>query len=209
MAKDYKNRVPRAKQNSRQNIGLWKWMLITALIIFFVVFLAYLRMMGAANDSPSVVATDNKSTKNELQKNDSATNQPTKVENKAKSPHFEFYTILPEKEVVVPEYEIKTRAREERVGKAKENQYIMQAGSFKTFAEADQLRVKLGLMGIESKVEKAKVGAVTWHRVKMGPFEQMASVNTIRMRLRKSGVDVIVTEVGSKPTPIMQALPQQ
>ncbi len=209
MAKDYKNRVPRAKQHSRQNIGVWKWILITALIIFFVVFLAYLRMMGSASDAPSVAVTDNKSAKNEPQKNESAHAPQSKVENKPKPPHFEFYTILPEKEVVVPEYEIKTRTREERVGKAKENQYIMQAGSFKTFVEADQLRAKLALMGIESKVEKAKVGAVTWHRVKMGPFEQMASVNTIRTRLRKNGVDVIVTEVGPKPTPTMQVIPQQ
>jgi len=54
---------------------------------------------------------------------------------------------LPEKEVVVPEYEIKTRTREERVGKAKETHYMMQAGSFKTFKEADHLRAKLCFYG--------------------------------------------------------------
>jgi len=98
---------------------------------------------------------------------------------------------------VVPEYEIKTRTREERVGKAKEAHYVMQAGSFKTFKEADRLRAKLALMGIESKVEKAKVGSVNWYRVKMGPYAQTDSVNAIRARLRQNGIDVIITETAN------------
>jgi cell division protein FtsN len=122
--------------------------------------------------------------------------QKPEVKSGPKMPQFDFYTILPEKEVVVPEYEIKTRAREERVGKAKETHYLMQAGSFKTFKEADRLRAKLALMGIESKVEKAKVGSVNWYRVKMGPYVQTDSVNTIRARLRQNGIDVIITETG-------------
>ena len=82
------------------------------------------------------------------------------------------------------------------MGKAKETHYIMQAGSFKTFNEAEQLRKKLAAMGIESKVQKAKVGSVNWYRVKMGPYTQTDSVNTIRARLRKNGIDVIITETG-------------
>ena len=111
-------------------------------------------------------------------------------------PQFDFYTILPEKEVIVPDYEINTRAREERVGQAKTASYILQAGSFRDFKDADSLRAKLALMGIESKVEKAKVGNVVWNRVKMGPYTQMTSVSTIRSRLRENGIDVVVMEVG-------------
>ena len=111
-----------------------------------------------------------------------------------KPPQFDFYTILPDKEVIVPEYEIKTRAREERVGKAKETHYVMQAGSFKTAKEADELRLKLAAMGIESKIDKSKMGDVNWYRVKMGPYTQTESVNTVQSRLRKNGIDVLVTE---------------
>jgi Cell division protein len=115
-------------------------------------------------------------------------------------PQFDFYTILPEKEVIVPDHEINTRTREERVGQAKTANYILQAGSFREFKDADNLRAKLALMGIESKVEKAKVGAVVWNRVKMGPYAQMTSVSTIRARLRENGIDVIVMEVGAEST---------
>jgi len=51
-------------------------------------------------------------------------------------------------------------------------------------------------MGIESRVEKAKVGDATWYRVKMGPLSKMSSVSSIRARLRQNGIDVVVTEAG-------------
>lgn len=169
-------------------------MLITALIILFVVFLVYLGSDGskqvAATQQVAPVAPE-------------AAKVEAPVEEKKPEPEpgpvlpqFDFYTILPEKEVIVPDYEINTRAREERVGQAKAASYILQAGSFRDFKDADSLRAKLALMGIESKVEKAKVGNVVWNRVKMGPYTQMASVSTIRSRLRENGIDAVVMEVG-------------
>jgi len=201
MARDYKHRAQPKKKTSRPvRIGTWQWMLITALIISFVVFLVYIRMTGSkqpetAQPLPAATA-EKKPLKPDLKKTQTPENKEKKAEPKA--PHFEFYTVLPEKEVVVPEHEIKTRSREERVGKAKEGKYIMQAGSFGAFKEADQLRAKLALMGIESKVEKAKIGDKIWYRVKMGPYTQMTSVDLIKKRLKKNGIDAIVTEAGVK-----------
>jgi cell division protein FtsN len=199
MAKDYKHRAQNKNASYRQksdSLSLWRWMLITALIISFVVFLVYLGgsgskhppQPGAAQVTPQPTAP----TKAEAPKPEQ------KPEPGPVLPQFDFYTILPEKEVIVPDYEISTRTREERVGQAKTASYILQAGSFKDFKDADSLRAKLALMGIESKVEKAQVGNAVWNRVKMGPYTQMSSVSTIRTRLRESGIDVIVMEVGNQ-----------
>ncbi len=197
MSRDYKPRPQgrkagqRGKKSDRQpGVGLWKWMLITAIIIAFVVFLVYLRSNGSTAENPP------QTSQTIPNKTGVASVAAPKEEQKPeiKLPQFDFYTILPEKEVVVPEYEIKTRTREERVGKAKETHYMMQAGSFKTFKEADRLRAKLAAMGIESKVQKAKVGDVNWYRVKMGPYAQTESVNAIRARIRQHGIDAIITE---------------
>ena len=203
MSRDYKPRAQgryagqrRHKFDRKPGISLWKWMLITAIIISFVVFLVYLRSNGAKQTNPQPISP---TIANKSGAENAATSKEEKrpeVKPGPKIPQFDFYTILPEKEVVVPEHEIKTRTREERVGKAKETHYIMQAGSFKTFKEADQLRAKLASMGIESKVQKAKVGSVNWYRVKMGPYTQTGSINTIRARLRQNGIDVIITETG-------------
>jgi len=198
MAKDYKHRTQNKntssyRQNSGQqkSLGLWRWMLITALIISFVVFLVYLRSTGSKQITPQpAIPTQPEEAKVEAPK-------PEKKPEGPVLPQFDFYTILPEKEVIVPDHEINTRAREERVGQAKTASYILQAGSFREFKDADSLRAKLALMGIESKVEKAKVGNVVWNRVKMGPYTQMTSVSTIRGRLRENGIDVIVMEIGN------------
>lgn len=204
MTRDYKPRDQERRDQGRAaaelrkqfnrdgSVGMWRWMLITALIIGFVVFLVYLstepkQIPQLSQSTPGKTEPEKKATP--IEKTPEAIPGP-------KMPRFDFYTILPEKEVVVPEYEIKTRAREERVGKAKDTQYVMQAGSFKTFKEAEQLRTKLASMGIESKVQKAKVGSVNWYRVKMGPYAKTASINSIRSRLRHNNIDVIITETG-------------
>lgn len=110
-------------------------------------------------------------------------------------PHFDFYTILPSVEVVIPDHELKTRIREEKLGEGDKNaKYIMQAGSFRDSPEAEQLKAKLTAMGIESRVEKAKVGEVIWYRVKVGPYAGMTSVMAIKSQLRDKGVDAIVLE---------------
>lgn len=205
MAKDYKHRAQNKNstssyRKSSDSLSLWRWMLITALIISFVVFLVYLRSTGSKQtlrqDSGQVSPQQDIPAKAEATKTE-APKQEKKPEPGPVLPQFDFYTILPEKEVIVPDYEIGTRTREERVGQAKTASYILQAGSFREFKDADSLRAKLALMGIESKVEKAQVGNVTWNRVKMGPYTQMASVSTIRTRLRENGIDVIVIEVGN------------
>lgn len=201
MARDYKPRGQQSKKKGRRPppvVGAWRWVLVAALVISFIAFLVYLRVNGDKQpDAPvSSAANTEKSAGAEPKKSPPA--KPAD-EAKPKPPHFEFYTVLPDKEVVVPEHEIKTRSREERVGKAKESRYVMQAGSFKSLKEADQLRAKLALMGIESKVEKAKIGDAVGYRVKLGPYTQMGSVDIIRNRLRKNGIDAIVTESSSAP----------
>ena len=191
MARDYKPRTQEKKRwNSRSDqrrnssFHLWKWMLLTAVIILIVVGLVYLLTITFKKDNksqaPIVV--------------EKVTEAKPEVNMGPKIPQFDFYTILPDKEVVVPDYEIKTRAREERVGKAKETQYIMQAGSFKTFKDAEQLHLKLAKMGIESKIDKSKLGDINWYRVKIGPYTQTESVNTLRSRLRQNGIDILITE---------------
>ncbi|MGR9115116.1 MAG: SPOR domain-containing protein [Gammaproteobacteria bacterium] len=194
MARDYKHRGRSgSRRNQPQGVAWWKWLLIVVLIALFIAFLVSLKDSAPESANRSTVTKKLEPAKPSAQ---SKQQKPAKAEAKAEGPRFDFYTILPEKEVVVPDYEIKTRVREERVGKAKPAKYILQAGSFRDYKEADTLRAKLALMGIESRVEKAKVGNVIWNRVKMGPYSQMSSVTTIKSRLKQNGIDVMVTEIG-------------
>jgi len=187
MPRDYKHRAKKQPSSEPHRIAGWKWVMIGGLVFAFVYFLFFLRQSTPDSQVVKPVAIKSKTKP-----------KPTTVATQKKSPptpRFDFYTILPETEVTVSDYEIKTRHREEQFGQAKKTQYTIQAGAFKAFAEADKLRASLALMGIESVVEKAKVGNTVWNRVKIGPLSRSSSVALIKKRLKNNGIDAIVMEL--------------
>jgi len=74
--------------------------------------------------------------------------------------------------------------------------YVLQAGSYRNFADADRVRAKLALQGVESKVQKVSVDNDTWHRIRIGPISDLNQLNRLRAVLRKADVDVLVIRVG-------------
>lgn len=190
MARDYKSRSTnkRRKSSSKTAFGLWKGLLIAFLLGGFTLFLIFL---PDSDPEQSKQRIKQSIAPGQAAKKPDDTKPLTNQNSHPIEPKFDFYTILPESEVVVPDYETKTIARKERFGKAKPARYIMQAGAFREYKEADRLRARLALMGIESRLEKAGV----WTRVKMGPFSRMTSVNRISKQLKEQGINVIVTQI--------------
>jgi len=208
MARDYKHRVQsNSYANSRRRPKkspnmVWRWLLVAVLILAFVFFLNMIRKMVPELIGSKAEIVDQSTTDKSKPELAGKPQETVEAEKKAapaaeiEEPRYDFYTILPQAEVVVPDYEIKSRVREELVGKTKAVKYIMQAGSFREASEADRHKAKLALLGIEARVEKAKVGSVIWHRVKIGPYDNPSSVATIKELLQKNGIGVIVTEGG-------------
>jgi cell division protein FtsN len=109
---------------------------------------------------------------------------------------FDFYEMLPKFEVVVPERE-KVEGSATRVAPIeKPGAYMLQAGSYRNFADADRVRAQLALQGIESKIQRVSVDNDTWHRVRIGPISDLAELNRTRARLRQADIDALVIKVG-------------
>jgi cell division protein FtsN len=70
--------------------------------------------------------------------------------------------------------------------------YYLQVGAYKTQADAEQQRARLGFQGFESKVTQRDAGGVTYYRVRVGPFAKFEEMNTARQRLSDAGVDTAV-----------------
>jgi cell division protein FtsN len=109
---------------------------------------------------------------------------------------YDFYSSLPKFEVVVPEKEKDVRPDIRAVPETRRGTYVLQAGSYKNFADADRVRAKLALQGVESKVQKVSVDNDTWHRIRIGPISNLDQLNRLRTILRKADVDVLVIRVG-------------
>ncbi len=109
---------------------------------------------------------------------------------------YDFYSMLPKFEVVVPEREKDVKPDIRAVPETRRGTYVLQAGSYKNFADADRVRAQLALQGIESKVQKVSVDNDTWHRIRIGPISKLDELNRLRTILRKADVDVLVIRVG-------------
>ena len=109
---------------------------------------------------------------------------------------YDFYDQLPKFEVVVPEKEKDVRPDIRSVPETRRGTYVLQAGSYKNFADADRVRAQLALQGVESKVQKVSVDNDTWHRIRIGPISKLDELNRLRQILRKADVDVLVIRVG-------------
>jgi cell division protein FtsN len=125
---------------------------------------------------------------------DAETGDSGAPEEPAKS--YDFYSMLPKFEVVVPEKDKEVKPDIRGVPETRRGTYVLQAGSYKSFADADRVRAQLALQGVESKVQKVSVDNDTWHRIRIGPVSKLEELNRLRALLRRADVDVLVIRVG-------------
>lgn len=104
---------------------------------------------------------------------------------------YDFFTVLPEIEVIVPRTEIEERARDQ-AEPAELGPYMLQVGSFRSAADADGLRAQVTLLGLEARIQTVTVNEATWHRVRVGPFDTARDANSARRRLEESGYEAMV-----------------
>jgi cell division protein FtsN len=101
-------------------------------------------------------------------------------------PRFDFYTILPGSEEPVSEQEIKQATKQE--GAAKDS-YFLQVGSFQAAAEADNMKARLALLGLEAVIQTADIpDKGVWHRVRIGPFTNIEDMNRSRTLLAQNDI---------------------
>jgi cell division protein FtsN len=103
---------------------------------------------------------------------------------------FDFYTLLPELEVIVdPPTERKKKTAINTPPEKLKAMYYLQAGSFKNSDDASKLKGQLALMGVETNVETVNVNNINWHRVRVGPSRNLDDLQSIQKRLREEKID--------------------
>jgi cell division protein FtsN len=116
----------------------------------------------------------------------------------AETQQFDFYEMLPKYEVVIPEQDSRTGSAPAVVAGPvqKPGAYILQAGSFRNFKDADRVRALIAMQGVESKIQKVTIDKDTWHRVRVGPITNLQKLEDTRSKLRQAQVDALVIRVG-------------
>jgi cell division protein FtsN len=115
----------------------------------------------------------------------------------SKKPRYDFFTVLPEMEVIVPEQELSRKADKaepvnDTTSDNAQDSYILQAGSFRNASDAEQMKAQLALLGSIANVQMVTVNGQTWHRVRIGPFRGAREADEMRRMLSDNQIDTLV-----------------
>ncbi len=107
--------------------------------------------------------------------------------------HFEFYKVLTDNRADggVPRSAEKAPVAAKEPAKAavsKETFYV-QAGSFSNVSDAEKLKAKLALLGLEASLRSVELpDKGTYHRVRLGPFKGGDELDKAMALLKQNGV---------------------
>jgi cell division protein FtsN len=191
MAKAGNNRGA-VKADTQRQIPGWVWLfsgLVAGLFIAFLVHLAQLQ-----REHPP-------------EQRDAEADQPGRASNTedrapdARGPDFDFYAVLPEMEMIVPEGdkgetqpERSSTEQDERPDLAHRNDedLLLQAGSFGKAEDADERRAELTLQGYSVQIQQAEMDdGRRFHRVMVGPFDNINALHDAQDKLANNGIETL------------------
>jgi len=106
-------------------------------------------------------------------------------------PRFDFYKILPGTEEAVTDKEFKRMPRA-----SSKEVYFLQVAAFQNPADADNLKARLALAGIETRIQTATLpDGKVWHRVRVGPFSNQDELGKSRAALKENNLEANLIKV--------------
>lgn len=133
--------------------------------------------------------------------------EPPVAEAKPKK-NYDFYQVLPEAEVVIPDAELSAKAKAEQQARANAanpattapatapnatpgGRYVLQTGSYPEPKAADEAKAKLALAGFVAQVQPVTINGKTWHRVRIGPYASASELESAKKSLADNGISAI------------------
>ena len=188
-----KRRRSKSRKKQQEYPG-WLWMLFGLALGLSVAFAVYVK-----DRRPATVATAPAQQPASMQSaldNNNEVLDPEEPPAESGESRFTFYDMLPNFEVVIPEQEPDVAVDAEPQAIVEPGLYVLQAGSFSQHADADRRKAELGMHGIESSIQRVTIDDRTYHRVRIGPTDDLDELNMLRSRLRAAQIDVLRIRLG-------------
>jgi cell division protein FtsN len=195
--KPVRKRKTRRSTQKQQDYPGWMWMLFGLAIGLSVAFAIFMKDRDA--DIPlRTVAREPASMADTLEqpRQTASVVAETAAPEEPTEQRFDFYEMLPNFEVVIPEQEKNVSPDTQREAVVLPGVYVLQAGSFRDFTDADRRRAELALQGIESRIQRVTIDDNTYHRVRIGPTDDLDELNRLRDRLKQANIEVLRIRVG-------------
>ncbi len=193
MARRKKRRSSRRKKQN--DYPGWVWMIFGLTIGLSVAVAVYVKDREPVSHA-RYKAPEPASMQTSLDKNGERPAEPATID-KPVEKRFDFYDLLPVSELIIEDEEPVINEDVELQAIEEPGVYMLQAGSFSTNTDADRRRAELALHGIESHIGRARVNGRDYHRVYVGPIEDLDRLNVLRSRLRAAKIDVLRIRLGN------------
>jgi cell division protein FtsN len=99
---------------------------------------------------------------------------------------YDFYKMLPEQEVEVPP---PAPAATRPLSTLPQGEVVLQAGSFKSQDQADKLKGRLAMYGVEANIQRFALEDETWYRVRIGPIATVEELEAVRAKLAEAEIE--------------------
>jgi len=208
MSRDYKNNGGPAASTARGS-PIWVGILIGLLVGLCIALGVALYINKGANPflqkqkpaeksmEKSTEKSAEKSTDSQMDSSAAEASKPSAAaaEKHAKTgdakPRFDFYKILPGTEEAVTDKEFKRTSPV-----AVKEVYFLQVAAFQNPSDADNLKARLALAGIEAQIQTATLpDGKVWHRVRVGPFSNQDQLNKSRAALMANKLEANLIKV--------------
>ena len=191
---------PRKRQATRNNkrreqpwgkylmaggIGIGLAAIVTAVFLY--------HNMRKHNKAPQTTVAAPAKTDHTTSKKHTASEEPA-----PEKPHYDFYTMLPNIKVFIPENDSDSGGSPppgEGDTIDDHGTYTLQVGSYRNLSDADRVKARLALLGIEADIYTVKVSDETWHRVVIGPYNNAGKLRQITTRLHKNNIKFMATKI--------------
>ena len=77
---------------------------------------------------------------------------------------------------------------------ASDARYILQAGAFGASGDAETVKAKIAMLGLNARVESAQIGGKTVYRVRMGPYGSASELAEAKAKLAGGGLPAMAVK---------------
>lgn len=183
-----------ARRNGGNGVPGWIWLLVGLLGGLVIAAVLFLRGHWGGNGSllPQPNPQARAPTATEAPVAQDATPEP-------KKPKYDFYDVLRDKEVIIPDADLPALAQAEAAQPADAGvpdaadsvRYLIQAGAFRSSTDADALKARIALTGEVARVESAQIEGGTLYRVRLGPYPNASALAAAKQALGSHGIEAV------------------
>ncbi len=192
-----------ATRNTEQSSSKLSVIVIVVLLAAFAGFLMYLDKIPTEG-KPQQVSQPGKKTP----ASDDKKNTPPKHQ-------FDFYTVLPDREVEVTEVNtaparpaavkapsqkktkppVESKPSVESKAALSNMLYQLQVGAFSELAKADAMKANLALLGVVSNIQVIQSNGKKMYRVRVGPSTDIRKIEQIKKQLKAQNINTFMQKL--------------